>query len=157
MLFKYCFSVTAILVLALMFSSGCRMGEGDKESYLTDYRLLMKDLETRCGRADIASDDDYWQDTDDKIYDFAGIRYWQYYEQLSFKERLEINKFPVMYYLCRYKSVVNERVQFEFQGEVETLVKGLTEIMDSTANIYKDYDAGIRDILHDFKSREDNR
>ncbi|QQS29039.1 MAG: hypothetical protein IPM47_19735 [Sphingobacteriales bacterium] len=145
------------IFLMLVILPACRSGGDNKDVYLKNYRNLMKELESRCGKTDLLSNDSFWQDMDDQIYEFSGIYYWRHFENLTYKERLEINQFPVMYYLCRYKSVVNERVQFEFQSEVETLVKGLTEIMDSTATIYKDYDSGIRDILHEFKGRGNNR
>lgn len=151
------FVLTFILVCLFQLNA-CGLFDtsgSSKEAYLSEYRSWMDNVEEICGDVSIKPDDEIWEETDILLSEFTGKQYRQFYPELSFKERLEISKFPVLYYLCRYKTVVDERVKLEFRGEIDTLVRGLTEIMDSTATIYKDYNSGIRESLQDFKSRSE--
>ncbi|OWY26111.1 hypothetical protein C7N43_36325 [Sphingobacteriales bacterium UPWRP_1] len=146
-----------LLLLGLCLPAACRFFDSSgnsKEQYLTDYRKWMSGINAQCNSFS-KPDDPLWQKADEELAAFTGKQYRRFYPELTFKERLEISKFPVLYYLCRYKAVVKERTALEFKSEVDSLVNNLSVIMDSTAAIYKDYDAGIRQTLHEFKSRKE--
>ncbi|HRI27927.1 MAG TPA: hypothetical protein PK239_11720 [Chitinophagales bacterium] len=148
------FSCLLPILLLLILGIGCRQTAGNKEQYLQEYRTLITEIDQQCGKSTLLPNAEYWKTTDEKMYQYSGELYRLFYPLLNFKEKAEIGKFPVIYHLCRYKAVVNEQVNFEFKGEVETLVKSLQEMIDSTANIYNGYDAGIRNRLHEFRSRQ---
>ncbi|PSJ76092.1 hypothetical protein C7N43_15560 [Sphingobacteriales bacterium UPWRP_1] len=150
-------SKVILLLLGLCLPVACRFFDSSgnsKEQYLSDYRKWMLGINAQCNSIS-KPDDAAWQKADEELAAFTGKQYRRFYPELSFKERLEISKFPVLYYLCRYKAVVKERTNLEFKSEVDSLVTNLSVIMDSTAAIYQDYDAGIRQILHEFKSRNE--
>ncbi len=123
----------------------------DKAEYMGNYRSFIKDVQSNHR---VYTKDD-WGKADAKLNDFASNVYKHFTNELTFKEELELGQLPIMYYLCRYKSVINKKIERDYRPDTQELVNSLTAIMDSTNNVYEGFDEGLRNILLDFKSRSE--
>ena len=56
-----------------------------------------------------------------------------------------------MFALTRYKDLVQHQVNTEYGSDIETMLNGLREIMDSTYTVYDSFDANMRDLLFKIK------
>jgi uncharacterized membrane protein len=58
-----------------------------------------------------------------------------------------------MYYIARYKSMLDHEINDNYRQDTKAIVQNLAEIMDSTAHVYDVFDEEIRGMLRDFGSK----
>lgn len=142
MRFYYFFFAIAI------FACGCSWFESDnKEQYLKDYDAFVAEFSAQYSHY-TPSD---WQNAAETINELTTERYHQFEQQLSYREKLVLSKWAVMFALTRYKYIVRQQIRVEYSGDTETLLNGLREIMDSTYTVYDGFDADMRDLLFKIK------
>lgn len=143
--------------LLLFFSlSSCQYLEYvgmNKDDYIQDYRLFVAEVQENYQNYDVSK----WKDADNKMQQFSQQLFERFEKDLSFEERLELGKYPVMYHLSKYKQLVDERVKRVYEQEGQTLVRHLTEIMDSTYTIYDGFDNNLRDLLFRLKCEHEKK
>lgn len=152
--------VSLLLIgIGLFWATGCdymNFNVKSKEDYLVEYRQFIDEVSNKCGDTNYVSNRNYWENADQELYHYSHDLYIAFSGELNFREQLEIGKYPIMYYLCKYRGMVDRQVQMVYNKDTEILLRSLTEIMDSTAIIYDGFDKELRDMLLDFKSRNNN-
>ncbi len=136
------------LWLTLFLLSSCRFFESDtKEQYLKDYDAFANEFSTQYPHYSLND----WQAASETFDELANERYYQFESALSYREKLVLNKWAVMFALTRYKDLVQHQVNTEYGSDIETMLNGLREIMDSTYTVYDSFDANMRDLLFKIK------
>lgn len=96
-----------------------------------------------------------WADAEAQLTDLAYEQYQNFEAEMSYREKLEVNKWRLLFYLTQYRTMVKQHVQVELGSETETLLQSLRQLMDSTYTIYDGYDEDMRRILFKFKHHDD--
>lgn len=144
---------TFLLVCLLSSCQYLEYSSMKKDDYVQNYRVFLQEVQANYQTYDAAQ----WQIADDKIQQFSHQLFQRFEQDLNFEERLEIGKFPIMYHLSKYKLLVDEQVKRVYESEGLTLVRHLTEIMDSTYTIYDGFDSQLRDLLFHLKCERDEK
>ncbi|MBL7785682.1 MAG: hypothetical protein JNM36_07240 [Chitinophagales bacterium] len=124
-----------------------------KDEYLAAYRSFMQDVQQNSNIFDSKD----WNNADGKINDFAQTQYYIHEGELTYHDKLEIGKYPIMYYLAKYKKLSRNQVSEVYQNDAKALHRNLVEIMDTTSSILTGFDRDIRNMLIDFKREKLNQ
>ena len=112
-------SLLLLLLLLLLLTLGsCNYfkSKGNKQDFLDSYRSFMQDVQSNYNIYDSKD----WNVADEKIVDLSQNQYRSFETDLTFHEKLEIGKYPVLYHLYKYKRTV-------YGGERRYLVSQRTE------------------------------
>lgn len=152
-LFSYTNAFIALLLLVGLGSCSYFKSKGNKQEFLDSYRSFMQDVQSNYNIYDSKD----WNVADEKIVELSQNQYRVFEADLTFHEKLEIGKYPVLYHLYKYKRTVADQINLSYRPDAQKLIESLTEIMDTTANVYKGFDKDIREMLIDFKRKDAER
>ncbi len=144
--------VPVLLLWIVLLSSSCEylgFNVTTKNEYMQNYQdfiVKVQDNYNAYNRKD-------WETADKKMETFSHEMYKKYTNELSFRDKLTIGKYPIMYYLSRYKAMLNDEIDDKYRDDTRMILKNLIEIMDSTAHVYDVFDDNVRGMLQDFRSR----
>lgn len=137
-----------ILCFVVLLSSACHFFENDtKEQYLKDYDAFAADFSSKHALYNTAD----WQEVSETMNELTNERYYQFEETLTYREKLVLQKWAIMFALTRYKDLVNHQISTEYGNDTETMLNNLREIMDSTYTVYDGFDEQMREILFKIK------
>ncbi len=143
----------SILLLSILGGCSYFKSKGNKQDFLDAYRSFMQDVQ---GNYNIYDSKD-WNVADEKIVDFSQNQYRVFEADLTFHEKLEVGKYPILYHLYKYKRTVKDQVNLQYRPDAQKLKESLTEIMDTTANVFNGFDKDIREMLIDFKRKDPDK
>lgn len=145
-----CFFLGSWLLLLV----SCRWQSGDaKGAYLAEYEQFITTFQAEYNSYTA----DEWAAADEQLSELAHEEYQVFLPQLSYSEKVIVNKWAILYFLARCRHIVHEKVQNDYSNDTQNLLESLHQIMDSTYTIYDGFDAEMRDMLLRYKSGEVRR
>lgn len=145
---------TSLLLCLTFVLPSCeyfQFGGLTKEEYMRDYRKFIQSIEGSYRTIDLET----WGLKDKELYRFSHDLYKAHDPALSFQEKLLLGKYPIMYYLYRYKSMVEVEVHDNIYDDVAMLKRSLSEIMDTTQHIFYEFDHELRAMMDGFRGKQE--
>lgn len=135
------------IAITLLSACGFTPTIATKSEYFEKYRDFLSKIE----QSHRIYDNRDWEKNDAIFNEYAALYFHQFLPEMNFGERIEASRLSVTYQLYRYKAMVNRQVQDVYRPEAQALMESLTAINDSTAQIFKDFDNNLRQLLDEVK------
>ncbi len=154
---KSCYVFASLPCLFLLFLlvgllPACQFLQTDtKDKYIERYGKFINQFQEESAQYTPQK----WEEAEDKIIEMSYDQYRQFEPEMTYNEKLEVNKWRLLFYLAQYRYMVQQHVQVTLGSETETLLQSLRQLMDSTYTIYDGYDEDMRRILFKFKHHDE--
>lgn len=137
------------LLIILLTASSCNyvLNVTSKSEYLNNYRKLIQEVQNNYHNFNEV----HWERYDKELNNFSQTLYVHFIDDLSYQEKLEVGKYPIMYHLAKYKNTIATQVDDTYKKDVELLQESLTEIVDSTKNIYTNFESETKRVINESK------
>ncbi len=144
--------MNSLLIKLLLFTSitscfyGCKevnFSLLDKKEYLRQYKKFIEEVQAEHMQYERKD----WIKTDNEHHRYAHKLYEHYLPSMSLREKIEVGKYPVMYYLCRYQGTVQATVRRNYGKDAAAFKQNISEIIDSTYKLYDNYGKTVREVI----------
>jgi len=99
-----------------------------KDEYLTEYRDFIKYMHTNYH--DFTFED--WEKSEKILHQYSHNYYRYYKAYMTDNERLEVNKFPILYHLSRYKRLISDEISTHYKRDGQILRKSVQDVLQSS-------------------------